>query len=227
MCLGETADAPHRHAVPQPRQHGCRGIDPRQSDRRRRAARRLRQDHAGADDGRGELRPADASSSPAARCSTASSAAHDIGSGTDVWSMSEDVRAGNDDARRFHGGRGLHVALGRALHDHGHGLDHGEHGRGARHGAADQRGHPGGRFAPLCAGAHGRPAHRRDGARGSPHVEDPDARGLRERHPRQRRDRRLDQRGDASAGDRRPHRRASSSSTIGTGSATTCRCWSI
>ncbi len=50
------ADAADHDDVPQPRRHGCRGDDPRQSDRRRRAAGRLRQDHPGAADGGGELR---------------------------------------------------------------------------------------------------------------------------------------------------------------------------
>ena len=50
-------------------------------------------------------------------------------------------------------------------------------------------------------------------------VEDPDARGLRERDPRQRRDRRLDQRGDPPEGDRRPHRRRRSNSRTGRASA--------
>ena len=46
-------------ALPQPREHGRRGVDPRQSDRRRRAADGLRQDDAVAGDGRVERRPAD------------------------------------------------------------------------------------------------------------------------------------------------------------------------
>ena len=48
----------------------------------------------------------------------------------------------------------------------------------------------------------------RDGARRADAVEDPHARGVRERDPRQCRDRRLDQRGDPPEGDRRAHRRA-------------------
>ena len=47
-----------RDAVPQPRLDGRRGGDPRQPDRRRRADDRLRQDHAGAADGRGVVRRA-------------------------------------------------------------------------------------------------------------------------------------------------------------------------
>jgi dihydroxyacid dehydratase/phosphogluconate dehydratase len=37
--------------------------------------------------------------------------------------------------------------------------------------------------APQRARAHGRPAHRRHGHEDLKHVQDPDARGLRERHP--------------------------------------------
>ena len=64
-------------------------------------------------------------------------------------------------------GRGRHVALGRHLQHHGHGLDHGLHGRGAGHLAAAQRRDPGGRCAALCAGADVGHARGRDGARGA------------------------------------------------------------
>ncbi len=46
MSLGETLHAPHGDAVSQSGQHGCGGVDPRQSARRRGAADGLRQDHA-------------------------------------------------------------------------------------------------------------------------------------------------------------------------------------
>ena len=73
--------------------------------------------------------------------------------------------------------------------------------------AAAERGDSGGRLAPLCAGAPGRPPHRRARAAGRPDLADPDARGVRERDPRQRRRRRLDQRRHPPAGDRRTRRR--------------------
>ena len=60
-------------------------------------------------------------------------------------------------------------------------------GRGARPGAAAERRDSGRRFAPLRAGPPRRPPHRRAGARGRPALADPDARGVRERDPRQRR----------------------------------------
>ena len=40
----------------------------------------------------------------------------DIGSGTDVWQFSEDVRAGTMTPAGLHGRRAVHVALGRHLH---------------------------------------------------------------------------------------------------------------
>ena len=49
--------------------------------------------------------------------------------------------------RRFLSKPKLHVALGRPLHDHGDGVDHGQHGGSARHGTAAQRGDSGCRFA--------------------------------------------------------------------------------
>ena len=79
-----------------------------------------------------------------------------IGSGTAVWQMSEDVRGGQDEARRFHGRGIVHVALGRPLHDHGNRFHDGLHGGGAGHGHAAERGDSGRRFAPLRAGATGR-----------------------------------------------------------------------
>ena len=87
-----------------------------------------------------------------------------IGSGTGVWQMSEDVRAGKMSAGRIHRRRILHASLQGSLHDHGHGVDDGEHGRGAGRLTARQRGDSRRRFAPLPAGAAVRPAHRRDGA---------------------------------------------------------------
>ena len=64
----------------------------------------------------------------------------DIGSGTDVWRFSEEVQGRHDEPRAVHGRRSRHVALGRPLHDDGHGLDDGVDGRGAGPGLARQRG---------------------------------------------------------------------------------------
>ena len=98
---GRIEHAPDRHAVPQSRQHGCRGIDPRQPDRRRRAAGGLRQDHAGAADGRGQRATSPPSSSPAAPCSTASTAARISARAPHVWKFSEDVHAGHMSVEEF------------------------------------------------------------------------------------------------------------------------------
>ena len=62
------ADAPDDDAVPQPGGDGRRGVDPRQSVRRRRAADGLRQDHARAADGRGVAATCRRSACPAGRC---------------------------------------------------------------------------------------------------------------------------------------------------------------
>ena len=61
-----------------------------------------------------------------------------------------------------------------------------------------------------------RDRHGRCVARGSAPAQDPDARGVRQRHHRRRRDRRLDQRRAAPAGDRARGRRAADASTTST-----------
>ncbi len=69
----------------------------------------------------------------------------DIGSGTDVWRFSEDVKAGTHESQGVQRGGRVHVAVGRTLHGHGHGLDHGLDGRSAGPRLPAQRRHPGGR----------------------------------------------------------------------------------
>ena len=87
-----------------------------------------------------------------------------IGSGTGVWQMSEDVRAGKMTLADFFEAEACMSRSRRALHDHGHGVHHGQHGGSARHGLAAQCGDSRGRCTPLRAGAYGRTAHCRDGA---------------------------------------------------------------
>ena len=70
-----------------------------------------------------------------------------LGCGTDVWRLSEEVRAGTLTADAF-----LRLGVGgdpqpRALQHHGHRLDHGPAGRGARHGPARNSRDPGARTA--------------------------------------------------------------------------------
>ena len=59
MSLGETLLQADGDALPQPGEHGRRGVDPRQPARRRRPPDGLRQDDAFAGHGRIERRPAD------------------------------------------------------------------------------------------------------------------------------------------------------------------------
>ena len=91
----------------------------------------------------------------------------DIGSGTAVWQLHESAQGRRDQPAPVPVGRSRHVALGRHLQHHGHGLHHGLHGRSAGHLAAAQRGHPGRRCAALRAGADVGHARGRDGARGT------------------------------------------------------------
>ena len=88
----------------------------------------------------------------------------EIGSGTAVWQMSEDVRAGKMKLADFMEAEVVHVALGRPLHDHGNRVHHGQHGGGAGPGPAAERGDSGGGFAQVRSGATGRPADRGDGS---------------------------------------------------------------
>ena len=211
---GRDAAQADRDVVSQSRQHGRRRIHSRQSDGRRGAAHGLRQDHALAAHGCGQLRSADHRHFGRAD-------AHgpfprkQIGSGTGVWQMSEDVRGGRMSAGRIHGRRILHASLEGPLHDHGHRIDHGQHGRGARRLTTRQRGNPRGRCAPLSSRATFGPAHRGDGARGSGAVEDPHAQGVRERHQGQRGHRRIHELGGAPAGHRGPTRRQARARGLG------------
>ena len=50
-----------------------------------------------------------------------------VGSGTDVWKLSEDVRAGVLSLRDFMDAESAMSRFGRPLHDNGHGIDHGHH----------------------------------------------------------------------------------------------------
>ena len=93
------AAAAHGDALPQPRQHGRRGIDPRQSHRRRGAAHGLRQDHALAAHGR--VRACDLPTIGVSGGPMLSGwyRGERIGSGTNTWSLSEDAARRADHAR--------------------------------------------------------------------------------------------------------------------------------
>ena len=129
-----------------------------------------------------------------------------IGSGTNIISMSEQLRAGEITIEEFHEAE---AAMNRSS---GHCMTMGTastmasmvEALGRRH--AGERGDPRGRCPPQRARPHGRAADRRDGARGPGPVEDPGARGVRERDPHTGCHRRLDQRRRPSPGDRKARR---------------------
>ena len=146
----------------------------------------------------------------------------DIGSGTGVWKMSEMVRAGEMTQEEFtdaescmHRSTGncmtmgtastmasMVEALGMSLPDN------------AAIPAVDARRN----LLAQLAGRRIVDMVRED----LTHDEDPHAPGLRERDPHQRRDRRLDQRRDPSAGDRRAHRRRAGAGRLGRAGRATC-----
>ncbi len=211
---GRDERSPDGDALPQPRVDGCRGVDSRQSDRRRRPPLRLRQDHAIADHGGRELRSAGAGG---VRRTDAQRQVprrrYRVGHRRLALQRRSPRR--HDEPERIHAGRVLHVALVGHVQRHGHGLDDGVDGGVAWADAAGERRHSCGRLAPLCAGAPRRPAHRRAGERRRAHFADPDAGGLRECDSRERRDRRIDQCGAALARDCRTRWRAGHAAGLG------------
>ena len=221
--LGEIEPAADRHALPQPRQHGRRGVDPRQSDRRRRAALRLRQDDAVAGDGRGQLRPAgDRRLRRADAERQVPRPGHRLGHRR--LALQRGGARPADEPRAVHGGRSRACRARPAPASSwarrrrwrrwsrrwGSALPH-----NAAIPAVDSRRYAlahlaGRRIVELVQ-------------RGRAALADPDARGVRERDPRQRRGRRIDQRRHPPAGDRRPRRRAAVARGLGRRSAATCR----
>ena len=139
----------------------------------------------------------------------------DIGSGTNVWSMSEDLRAGKISLEEFHEAESC-------MHrSHGHCMTMGTASTMASMVEALGLGMPGNAAWPavdarrnVLARAAG-PAHRRAGEAEDLHLEDPDQESVRERDPRQRRDRRLDQRGDPPHRHRAPPRRRPDAGRLG------------
>ena len=200
------ADPADHDAASEPDGDGRRGVDPRQSDRWRRAVGWLRQDDAGDGDGRRLGGPAGHHGD---RRSDADRAPR--GSGARVGHRHlADERGG---ARRHPQRGGVprhrvdHDPQRRALQPDGHGVDDGVDGRSARLHVARQRRDPSPRRSPPPPRPPHRPAHRRDGARRPQAVSGPDPRRVRERHPSARCHRRLEQRGHPPPGDRRSGRR--------------------
>ncbi len=216
---------PDQPQVPQPDVDRYRGNDPRAADGCGRADGRMRQDRAGATDGRRVRRPA----------------GDHAGGGPD-----DDRPPPRRAARRLHGlpailgalprrrrrrrrdlgGRGPARGYRRHLRGHGHGLHHGLPRGGARPDPAGNRGHPGRACGPVARGgsnrgggggsgrvaAHARPHRRRQGGG--------------KRLARAARPRRVDQCGDPSHRDRRPRRRRVSLEQLN-GCPKRPRCWSI
>ena len=139
----------------------------------------------------------------------------DIGSGTDVWKFSEDVKAGIMSLEQF---MDAEACMSRSA---GHCMVMGTASTMASMVEALGLGLPYNAALPAVDSRRYALAHLA-GRRivdadpgGRPHLEDPDARRLRERDSRQRRDRRLDQRRDPPARHRRPRRRAADAGRLG------------
>ena len=166
---------------------------------------RLRQDHAGAADGRDLDEPAGdlhARRPDAARLLARRRAG--------LGQRRVEILGGA--ARRRHhrsglgGDRAGHRPLSRPLHDHGHRLDHDQRRRGARHDAARRRLDSRRRFPPCGDGGDDRQAHRRHGLGRPQALRRHQRRFDPERRRRGAGDRRLDQLRRASDRARAPRR---------------------
>ena len=186
---GETND----HALPQLPRDGDRGAVALPSDRRRRAARRLRQDHPRPRHGRDQHGAADdlrAGRADAARQLAGQVPRLGLGRleilGREARRQNQRSRVGRDRERDR--------ALVRHLHDHGHRRHHDGDRRGDGVVAARRIVDPGGRQQSSAHGHAKRTAHRRNGV-GRPHHR---ARArpelVRKRHQGAHGDGRLDQR---------------------------------
>ena len=206
--------APDRRARPQPLLPRAGGNPVRLFHRRRRAHHRLRQDHPGATDGGGDrrhpghraLRRADAERLVPRR---AHRLRHHRLEGARIAGDGRNQRRGVHRADR------VLRAVGGPLQHHGHGIDHELAGGSARHVPARRRGDSGPAQGSRGQRVRKRQAHRRDGVGRPAPVEDHDPRGVRERHRRQLRDRRLDQCADPFQRHRAPYRRQARQQRLG------------
>ena len=139
ISLGETVHEADDHAVPEPDGDGRRGVDPRQSARRRGADRRLRQDRPGAADGRRQRRRARDHGHRRAGASRPCSAASRSRRRHRPLALHRRAARRADHAGGVRRARGGDGALGRPLQGDGHRLDDGLAGGGAGHGAARAR----------------------------------------------------------------------------------------
>ena len=198
--------AADRGARPQPRLSEPGRGAVRLSARRRRAADRLRQDHAGLHHGGGDgEHPGDRAVRRADAERLVEGRARRLGHA--IWKARAGAGGGQDRRPGVPRGRLRLGAVGRPLQHHGHGLDHECARRGARHVAAGLRRDPGAVSRARPDRLRDRRARGRDRARGFAAVRHPDPQGVREHHRRQFGDRRLDQRADPHQRHRAPHRR--------------------
>ncbi len=210
------ADEADDDALPQPDGDGRRGVDPLVPARRRRAAHRLRQDEPGRDPRRGEREhPVDRRHRrPDAERPLARPRARLV---QRLLALPRGAPGRSHHAGGVRRGRERDVALERALHDDGDGVDDGLRHRGARADAAGRRRDPGRRLAPPAGGRDGRTSDRRPRRARPEAVRHPHRGGVRERDPSPARDLGLDERDPAP--DR--VRRAASASTSRCSSSTT------
>ena len=203
--LHEFDARPQLHEVPQPHGHGHRGDDPRPADGLSRADGRLRQDRAGAADGRGQRRQArhPADRRPAddlALQGRSRGSLHRLPQVLDAVPR----RQARPCRHRRGGGAARHH--GRHLRRHGHGIHHGGHRRGAGHDAAGHGGDSRRARRSPAGGGGDRRARRCAGAVGSDARQDHHGRIDRERRARAAGARRLHQRRHPSRRHRRPAR---------------------
>ncbi len=204
VAVGAVRQAVH-HALSQSAGDGGGGTAAQPSDRRRGAARRLRQDHAGSDHGRHQHGPA------GDLCAGRSAVARKLAR-TGARLRLRRLEILGREARRPHqrramgGDRRRHRALLRHLHGDGHGGHHDGDCRGARPVAAGRVLDPRRRFRSSAHVRRRRPPHRRHGVGGFDAAAHPDAGRLRQRHPRAHGDGRLDQCHHPCGGDGAPRR---------------------
>jgi len=110
----------------------------------------------------------------------------DIGSGTDVWKFSEDVRAGRMSATDFSQAEGCMSRSAGHCMSMGTASTMGLRHRSARRTTARFGSNPGCGFTPLCGGAGSWTAHRRDGTRGTSTLRHTHPASIRERSAHQR-----------------------------------------
>ena len=207
ISIHESFSHPDQHVPAQPHVDGHRGDDPRPADGFGGADRRLRQDPAGPAHGRGERRSARrraAGRADAGRPLQGRGAGrlHRLPPPVGPVSRRHLLRGRHREGERAAGADQGH------LHGDGHRQHHGLHRRDAGHGPARQRLDTGDAFRPPARRRSDRQACRRDGEEAGPAPQrDHDGRRLPQRADGAAGDRRLDQRAGPSHRHRAPSRR--------------------